>query len=167
MNVLSKCRVTAFITASFVLGFAVCAIASGAGGRAPAPSSSAPKLAVEKTAFGETPEGEQVVSIQTNEIALLSANLNDPESTLSKIEQTQESVSAYRASLGSNMNTLETSAKLLQNKSEQVLNSVSRISDTDMAATITSLISDQITAKQAVSVQAHSEVISQIAASIL
>jgi len=107
--------------------------------------------------------GEDITAVYTKSIALVTTDLNNTETAIASINNVIDHISSYRASLGSTMNTLEEKTSYLQNQAEEILESVSRIADTDVAATVTSLASNEIVTKHAVAVQAHAQTISQVA----
>ncbi len=112
-------------------------------------------------------DGEQAAAIQTSAIPADSIDISDFEQSQSMLDKFLEQITSYRTGLGSQMNSLEQNAETLLNKAENILNSVSRIEDTDMATAVTSLTANQLTAQQAVATQVHSEAITQAAVSVL
>ena len=114
-----------------------------------------------------TADGEQIVSIQSQQIGLISASIDDPEAAIAAVNSAIEFISSYRGSLGSNMEALESASNALYSKAENVLESASRIADLDVAAANVSMAADQVLVDQACSVQAHSQTIAQIAHMLL
>ena len=102
-----------------------------------------------------TADGEQAAEIQSKAIPQVSANVSDFKTTISSLDQIIEYINAYRADLGSHINTLQVSADSLNHKAEEILKSESRISDTDVAATAAALASSEIIAEQAMASQAQ------------
>ena len=109
MSALSKSIVTCLTLGTFVLGLAVCAIASALEGETSARTSSAPELAVEKTAFGKTAEGEQVdlytmtnangmkVKVMTYGATLISVEVPDRDDKFVNVTLYLDSLDEYLA----------------------------------------------------------------------
>jgi flagellin len=117
-------------------------------------------------AISITAAGDQVTAIYTKSVEYFTVDVNNVESSISSINMMIDYVTSYRGSLGSQMKTLENAAAELSGKAEEILESQSRIADTDMAAAVTAMTSASILA-EAGSIQAHSQVASQIASTLL
>lgn len=112
-------------------------------------------------------DGEQITAIHTKSIPMLTVDLGNTDAAFSAISAEINNLNSYRASLGSHISTLERSASFLENKAEEILESESRIADTDAASTVVSLAADEIISKQAIAMQAHAHTISKIASTLL
>lgn len=107
MSALSKSIATCLMSGTFLLGLAACAIASASEGETSAPPSGAPKMAVEKTAFGKTPEGEQVdlytmtnangvtVKVMTHGATLISVEVPDRHGKFANVTLYLDSLKDY------------------------------------------------------------------------
>jgi flagellin len=124
------------------------------------------RLHRDNQAISITAAGDKVTAIYTKSIEYFTVDVNNVETSISSINMRIDYVTSYRGDLGSQMKTLENAAAELSSKAEEILESQSRIADTDMAAAVTSMTSASIVA-EAGSIQAHSQVTSQIASNLL
>lgn len=124
------------------------------------------RLHKDNQAISITAAGDKITTVYSKSIEYFTVDVNNVESSIGSINMMIDHVSSYRASLGSNMNKLENAAAYFTNKAEEILESQSRIADTDIASTVTSMTSAAITAEAGI-IQAHSNIDSQLASKLL
>ncbi len=111
-------------------------------------------------------DGDKVV-LNMADITMENVDLNKPVEAMGIIGDAIEKLSSQRGNLGASMNRLEAASDVLDVKAENLLAAESRISDADMAKSITKLIAAKIGTKSAIAAQTHSSSIANSAMALL
>ena len=119
-----------------------------------------------KTINIELGDGDKV-ALNMADITMANVDLNKPVEAMAIINDAINVVSEYRGSLGASMNRLEAASNVLDLKAENLLAAESRISDADMAKSLTELVVAAIGLKSAIAAQTHSSSIANSAMSLL
>ena len=109
-------------------------------------------------------DGDTAISFDTQGIPGVSPTLlDDPEAAIASIEAAAEAVTAQRADLGSSMNRLSGQSVSLSKKSENLLASESRISNTDVARAASYKTAAQIMQMETAAQKAHNDTVQELA----
>lgn len=119
-----------------------------------------------KTIDIELGDGDKV-SLNMSDITMANVDLNKPVEAMQIINDAINSVAEHRGSLGASMNRLEVASDVLDVKAENLLAAESRISDADMAKSMTALTAAAIGTKAGIAAQTHSNSIANSAMSLL
>ena len=101
------------------------------------------------------------------DIVMANIDLTKPVETMIMIDDAIKKLTTSRGQMGASMNRLESISDVLDVKAENLLAAESRISDADMAKSITALTSAAIGVQMGVAAQAHSSSIASSAMSLL
>jgi flagellin len=109
-------------------------------------------------------DGTTAVSFDTQGIPGVSPTLlDDPEAAIASIEAAAQTVNSNRADMGSSMNRLEKQSISLSKKSENLLASESRISNTDVARAASYKTAAQIMQMETAAQKAHNDTVQELA----
>jgi flagellin len=102
------------------------------------------------------------INIDTQAIGVGSIDIiTDPDAAAEGVNSAISRVSSYRGEIGSKASRLESAAAVLDIKSENLLAAESRISDVDVARTVTTLAANKVLASAAVAIQSQANAMAQ------
>ena len=107
------------------------------------------------------------ISHNMADITMANVDQNKPKEEMDIINDAINKLTGQRGDLGASMNRLEIASDVLDVKAENLLAAKSRISDADMAKSVTKLVTAKIGKKLAMAAQLHSSSVANSAMALL